>query len=337
MNIGGVASAAAAAAKQAAIEAARKAAIEAAKKAAAEAAAKKAAEAQAKAAAAKPEPKSADAAETKSQNIADVAQAVAAAADPLARIEQVHGKHTCAAAGKQEAMREKDPAGYDKMVKDLKEKGESQMPNGQKIHLSEKNREYIEKQDCSEADKENMRVQAALMDYANETEEYDMEQDHSINAEGITHQGLTEDQMAKLDKLDESTHTADAGKVEVAATVIAATTGIFGSGKSHAEALADQLESLVETAQENGKQVQIALDLGDGGKHSYAVTDVNDAADTVTVRDASGEKTISQEAFDKGVTSEEGDVGESGGGMGTSGGLGARQRPRPAMPYMGVN
>jgi hypothetical protein len=328
MNIGGAVSSAAAAAKQAAIEAAKKAAQEAAKKAAAEAAAKLAAQAVTKAMGLKPAGGTADVAEAKPQEISKAAAAIASQIDPLAAIQQADGKNTCAAANKQEAMREHDPRAYSQMVKDLKEHGAATMPNGQKIHLSQTNADYIDRQDISECDKDNMRVQAALMDYANQTEEYDMERDLSVGADGSTRQGLTEDQMRRLDELDQTTTTASAGATEVSAAVAVAVDFLNpfnGADISHAEALADQIQSAVKDAARNDQNLAIALDTGDGNKHAYTIVGVSDSQNTVTVRDTNGETTMSQEAFDAAVTMAEGDIGENGGTVRGSGGAGGRR------------
>lgn len=328
MNIGGVASAAAAAAKQAAIEAAKRAAQIAAQKAAAEAAAKLAAQAVAKAAGAKPAGGTADAAEAKSQDITKAASAIAKQIDPLAAIQQADGKYTCAAANKQEAMREHDPKAYGQMVKDLKEHGAATMPNGQKIHLSQSNADYIDRQPISECDKDNMRVQAALMDYANQTDEYDMEKDLSIGDDGATRQGLTEEQMQRLDNLDQTTTTASAGATEMSAAVAVAVDFLNpfnGADTSHAEALADQIQSAVKDAARNDQNLAIALDVGDGDKHAYTIVGVSDSQNTVTVRDSTGEMTMSQEAFDDAVTMAEGDIGDNGNTVRASGGGGARR------------
>ncbi|MNS05316.1 hypothetical protein D3C72_367150 [compost metagenome] len=327
MNIGGAVSSAAAAAKQAAIEAAKKAAQVAAQKAAAEAAAKLAAQAVTKAMGLKPAGGSADVAEAKPQAISKAAAAIAGQIDPLAAIQQADGKNTCAAANKQEAMREHDPKAYSQMVKDLKENGEATMPNGQKLYLSQTNADYIDRQPVSECDKDNMRVQAALMDYANQTEEYDMEKDLSIGADGATHQGLTEDQMQRLDALDNTTTTASAGASEVQATVavvIDALNPFNGTSTSHAEALADQIGRAVKDAAKDDQNLAIALDTGDGNKHAYTVVSVSDKDNSVTVRDASGETTMHQDDFDAAVTMAEGDIGEDGGTNRTGGRAGGR-------------
>ncbi|MFN3429550.1 MAG: hypothetical protein ACK46X_06325 [Candidatus Sericytochromatia bacterium] len=327
MNIGGAVSAAAAAAKQAAIEAARKAAQAAAQKAAAEAAAKLAAQAAQTLGGLKPAGGTADAAEAKPQDLAKAALAIANQADPLAAIEQAAGKHTCAAANKQEAMREHDPKVYNQMVKDLKENGAATMPNGQKLYLSQTNADYIDRQDLPESDKDNMRVQAALMDYANQTEEYDMEKDLSIGDDGATHQGLTEDQMARLDQLDNTTTTADAGQTEAIAAVAVALDMLNpfnGVNGDHAEVLSDHVQAAVKDAAREGQNLTMALDTGDGDKHAYTIVGVSDGGDTVTVRDTAGEQTLTKEEFDEAVTVAEGDVGEDGSGGRTSGRAGGR-------------
>jgi hypothetical protein len=318
----GAAAAAAAEAARRAAEAARKAAEAAARKAAAAAAA---AAAQQAAQAAQKAAQAAAAKDVKKAVTKDLKEAggqIAGKEQFETLVKQAEGKLTCGAANKQMAMKEKDPAEHDRIVKDLKETGEAKLPNGEKLYLSEKNEKYIAKQDISEPEKNDLRMQAALMDYANDTEEYDMASDVSKGPDGSASRGLCEKELAKLDNLDSTTETASAGSAEVVAAVMSTVsqfTGMFsGGGKSHEEALADQFGKAVESAEEVGANLTVALELEEGVKHAVTVVGVNDKADTVTVKDTSGTYKMTNEEFDAAINASEGDVGNDTTMAGTS-------------------
>jgi hypothetical protein len=322
MNIMG---AAAQAAAKAAAEAARRAA-EAARKAA-EAAARKAAEAAKQAAEAKkaqtqPQPAK-DVKKAVTQDLKEAAAKMSEGAQVVETLgKQAEGKLTCAAANKQMAMKENNPAEHDRIVRDLKAHGEAKTDNGERLFLSPKNEAYIAKQDLSEPEKNDLRLQAALMDYASPTEEYDMAADVSRGADGSTSRGVNEQELANLDNLDNSTETANATMTEVAAAVdvgLSVVTGIFGGGvKSHAEALADRVGDKLEDAEEESANLTIALQLDEDVKHAVTVVSVNDKADTVTVKDTERTYTLTNEEFDAAHNTEDCDVGNTGTMAGTS-------------------
>jgi hypothetical protein len=327
MNIMG---AAAQAAAKAAAEAARRAA-EAARKAA-EAAARQAAAAAAAAAAqqaaqaAQKAQQAAAAKDVKKAITQDLSEAAAKMSDGAQAIEtlgkQAEGKLTCAAANKQMAMKENNPAEHDRIVRDLKEHGEATTDNGEKLFLSAKNEAYIAKQEISEPEKNDLRLQAALMDYASPTEEYDLAADVSRGADGSTSRGVNEQELANLDNLDNSTETANATMTEVAAAVdvgLSVVTGIFGGGvKSHAEALADRVGDKLENAEEERANLTIALQLDEDVKHAVTVVSVNDKANTVTVKDTERTYTLTNEEFDAAHNTQDCDVGNTGTMAGTS-------------------
>lgn len=316
MNIMG---AAAAAAAKAAAEAARRAA-EAARKAA-EAAARKAAAAAAaaaaqQAAAAQKAQQAAAAKDVKKAVTQDLGKAAAQMSDGAKTVEtlgkQAEGKLTCAAANKQMAMKENNPAEHDRIVADLKTKGEATTDTGEKLVLSAKNEAYIDKQPISEPEKNDLRLQAALMDYASPTEEYDMAADVSRGADGSISRGVDESEMANLDNLDNTTETANMTVTEVAAAVdvgLSKVKSMFGgAATSKEEAVADRIGDKLEDVEASGANLAIALQLDENIQHAVTVVGVNDKANTVTVKDTERSYTLTNEQFADALNGK-GDIG----------------------------
>lgn len=252
-------------------------------------------------------------------------------------IKQAEGKQTCAAANKQMAMAERNPAQYRQMVKELEAKGRAVLANGEVIALSPANRRYIDElPGLSPSERENMKVQAALMDYANEDEAYDMATDLSMREDGTTHLGLTARQAARLDKLDDSTATAtpEALQAETAQSrnffmrMIQAVCQQFGyDGPGYVSAVTDVVKQEFERAQQERREFVLALTVENGQTDSHMVTVTGVAKDgAVTVRDTAGERTLSADAFAAALPrTDDSDVGEGTVRASTSGGSGGRR------------
>lgn len=252
-------------------------------------------------------------------------------------IKQAEGKQTCAAANKQMAMAERNPAQYRQMVKELEAKGRAVLANGEVIALSPANRRYIDGLPGLSADvRENMKVQAALMDYANGNEVYDMATDLSMREDGTTHVGLTARQAAKLDKLDDSTETAtpEALHAETAESqnffmrMIQAVCQQFGyAGPGYVTAVTDVVRQELERARQERREFVLALKVENGQTDSHMVTVTNvDKDGSVTVRDTAGERTLSADAFAEALPhTDDSDVGEGTVRASTSGGSGGRR------------
>lgn len=221
---------------------------------------------------------------------------------------QAEGKNTCAAANKQMAMAEHNPAQYRRMVAQLEAKGRAVLPSGEHLSLSAANRRYIDGLPGMTAqERENMKVQAALMDYANGGEDYDMESDLSIAESGATRKGLTPKQAQRLDKLDNTTETATPEELQndVAASrnffmrLIQSAFRQFGyDGPGFVSAVTDVVRQELERAQLEQRELAIALKWpgGDTPTHMVTVTGI-DADGNVTVRDTERERTYSADDF----------------------------------------
>ncbi|MFN3429549.1 MAG: hypothetical protein ACK46X_06320, partial [Candidatus Sericytochromatia bacterium] len=252
-------------------------------------------------------------------------------------IKQAEGKQTCAAANKQMAMAERNPAQYRQMVKELEAKGRAVLANGEVIALSPANRRYIDGlAGLSPDERENMKVQAALMDYANGNETYDMATDLSMREDGTTHVGLTARQAAKLDKLDDSTETAtpEALQEEAAQSrnffmrMIQAVCQQFGyDGPGYVSAVTDVVRQELERARLERRELVLALAVENGQTDSHMVTvTAVDGDGAVTVRDTAGERTLSADAFASALPrTDDSDVGEGTTRGSTSGGSGGRR------------
>ena len=252
-------------------------------------------------------------------------------------IKQAEGKQTCAAANKQMAMAERNPAQYRQMVKELEAKGRAVLANGEVIALSPANRRYIDGlPGLSASERENMKVQAALMDYANEDEAYDMATDLSMREDGTTHLGLTARQAARLDKLDDSTetYTPEALQEETAQSrnffmrMIQAVCQQFGyDGPGYVSAVTDVVRQELERARQERREFVLALAVENGQTDSHMVTVTGvDKDGAVTVRDTAGERTLSADAFASALPrTDDSDVGEGTTRGSTSGGSGGRR------------
>jgi hypothetical protein len=223
-------------------------------------------------------------------------------------VQQAEGKNTCAAANKQRAMAEHNPAHYKQMVRDLERTGEAVLPNGEKLKLSPANRLYIDSlPGLSPEERENMKVQAALMDYANGGEDYDMESDLSIKDDGKTHKGLTARQAKRLDKLDNSTETATPEELQnsvynsrnIFMRMLQAVFEKFGySGPGFVSAVSDVVRDVYKRSKAEGRDFSIALNWpgGDTPTHMVTITNVDNSGN-VTVRDTHGEHTYTPDQF----------------------------------------
>lgn len=221
---------------------------------------------------------------------------------------QAEGKNTCAAANKQMAMAEHNPAQYRRMVAQLEAKGRAVLPSGEHLALSAANRSYIDGlPGLSPQERENMKVQAALMDYANGGEDYDMESDLSIAESGATHKGLSPKQAQRLDKLDNTTETATPEELQnnVANSrnffmrMIQSACRQFGyDGPGFVSAVTDVVRQELDRAKLEQRELAIALKWpgGDTPTHMVTVTGI-DADGNVSVRDTERERTYSADAF----------------------------------------
>lgn len=310
MQIGG---GAAEAARRAAEEAARRAA-EAARKAA-EAAARKAAEEAAKKAAEAAQAQHAeptkDASTAAGKSLADAAKGLAE------HVTQAAHKNTCAAANKEMQIAEQHPRLHARMAKELEAHGEVEMPNGQKLHLSQKNAEYIDKLEASPEDKASMRIQAAMMDYANPHGEYDMEKDvcHAQDNPFAEKTGLTQEQTTRLDGLDDGATTDTTQEVQgkaVLKDIVGALSILTGGTTDHAENVADTVQQDLKAAESQDMDLTVNVEKGDM-LHSMTVVATNDAQNTITLQDTNGTITMTNAQFAQ-ATDSDGQVGEGSAG-----------------------
>jgi hypothetical protein len=194
------------------------------------------------------------------------------------------------------------------MVQSLVQTGSATLANGETIGLSEANKAYIDGlTDVDHAERENMKVQAALMDYANGIEGYDMESDLSTRFDGSTHAGLTATQAQRLDKLDESTDTATAEGLQKDVSqsrnffmrMMQAVCQEFGwDGPGFISAVSDVVRDEFKRSQEERRDFSLALKWPGGDTPTHMVTVTNVADDgRVTVRDTTGEKTYDRDQF----------------------------------------
>jgi hypothetical protein len=258
---------------------------------------------------------------------------------------QAAGKNTCAAASHELAIFEHAPTLHGQMLKGLKDDGYFKMPNGQELHLSEKNAKYIDSQPCSEEDKGSMRAQAAMMDYANQHEEYDMEKDVSKGADGKGQRGLTTPQTERLDALDQVTETVTNSELQAKAALqdtLGRVIPWIGGHDSHEQNVLDTTSAVLDELVDANKSLIVNIDLGDG-HHSVTVSAVDKEDGTVTCYDTAGTYELDAKEFDAGAKTDDGTTGNTTTGNATDTssvsmtpaaptGGGAR---RPRAPYPG--
>lgn len=126
-----------------------------------------------------------------------IADALAAQLQNPELISQVAGKGTCVAATVQKTLARQNPELYRQLASELVALGAGRLPMGGELKVSAINRNWIEAQGFSPADKLNALMQAALMELGAPGQGYVLASD-SFTAQPAKPPGLSLDQARKL-------------------------------------------------------------------------------------------------------------------------------------------
>ncbi len=228
---------------------------------------------------------------------ADVAQVLMGQIlDPDTNIKQI-GPSTCAAATAQKAMALNDPGLYFVTAADMVRGGGGNLPDGSQAVVSEANRTYIKGAGFGPEARVDATVQAALMDFANGVDGYDLARDKSLKADGATYDGLGQQAVTRLNRatlraptLDPSAALADfQARLDEGRHQRSYDHSIDGSGQQ------DEVPTFMEVVMEHlrGSReksfpgVFVPMRTPDGA-HMTMVKDVDEKKRTVSVIDATG-------------------------------------------------
>ena len=251
-------------------------------------------------------------------------------ADPDANVRQISG-NTCAAATAQKAMAESDPSLYFVTAADMLRSGGGRLPDGSSATLSAANRAFIAGQGYSPAERVDATFQAALMDYANGADTYDLASDTSTKADGTgSYQGVNQQQATELNQAALRAPTLDPraayddfmGQLDAAERererdhAYRYDEGGGDPGFSPPRLMDVIMSHLLSARSQNFPGVMVPVRAGDS-QHMVLVSNIDLRRQTVTVEDANGrERTMTCQEFTNQVAFDRTD-GDGGIGAGT--------------------
>jgi hypothetical protein len=264
---------------------------------------------------------------------AKVAEAVIAQVSAPDTITQANDT-TCAAATAQKAMAQSNPGQYAKVVGDLMTKGETTLPDGQKMTLTPENKEFLDKHPEMPLEQRiNATFQAAAMDLGNAHDKYSLATDTSHHEDDMgtaEYKGLSVSQAKRVNEALLGCPSIDGGALNNYVSKTIDENKKSGKQEKVFDMMNDYVKAQFDAAKDSGSPgVFVTLHSGSermGGPghmmdepekhyHEVMVKDIDDKGN-VTMIDAQGsEMTMSKDDFANHIAMDNAD-GQALGGIG---------------------